>query len=47
MVDVLYGPVKQNITTHEALKKLLTVIDPGQEAVSISGGLDVLTRETV
>jgi hypothetical protein len=39
MVDVLYGPSAQNITTFEALKNLLTVTDPG------GAGLDALARE--
>jgi hypothetical protein len=46
MVAVLYGPETLNITTSEALKNLLTTTDPGG-AVSVSGGLDVLARETV
>jgi hypothetical protein len=45
MVAVLYGPAAQNITMREALKNLLTVTDPWG-ALPVSGGLDVLARET-
>jgi hypothetical protein len=45
MVAVQYGPAAQKITMCEDLKNLLTATDP-RGALSVSGGLDVLARET-